>query len=620
MGTCFSSDASATVVEGSDVERRTREAADSAPCTAGDAFASGSYAATGERLGGGVQGVVLAATRVSDGAAVAVKEVRIGRFQQAHLREAARAELACLSRMNHPRVGRLLEPFMRPNVSLQLVMERVRGVSMLTYLAQGLKATEEELPALAAERHALLRQLVEAVAHVHSKSVVFRDLSLHNTMVTDDEPRSLKLIDFGSACILERHERITNARALGTSLFQAPEVEAGEPYGQQADLWAVGVFVYLLVGGSMPFEHSAHGIHQVLRAEFRPFNEAFSPEARDLVQRLLVRRPERRLNAVQCLQHRFFTSTSSVDNLKKSASTKALLSEASTGHRRASIRDLEMHHVVVRKTAGILASLITEEQMQVLRNWVDMSMEGSVKNATPTSVPETSIGFPPPTPPAESGGSESLVLARSGSGLSTRASSNEGSRDGKGMGALKESGLIMRDSSWRGQSTLGVYLAGIGSTRLSEGLGSLGFAHANGLCSFDELLVAVAANGYKVAAQELERVHGELQMERRASSEEAHKLADLPVFFRVAPLFDAVARIQAREGAGGWAAATAHGLTTHGGSAALRMLAGGKAGAPRTPPAGPKVSAGSMSPPLPATLNSVRSVGNLAATPPTLRL
>lgn len=135
---------------------------------------------------------------------------------------------------------------------------------------------------------------------------MYRDLKPANVMVSLAAPRHVTLIDFGRATHLDRQDRLEKQTPMGTSLFQAPEVEQRGRYGQQSDMWAVGVLIYLFVSGTMPFEHSVSGLYKVMAGDYKPFDDSFSPEAKDLVSRLLVVDPDKRLNAAQVTQHPFF--------------------------------------------------------------------------------------------------------------------------------------------------------------------------------------------------------------------------------------------------------------------------------------------------------------------------
>ena len=75
----------------------------------------------------------------------------------------------------------------------------------------------------------LLRQLIDAIAHAHSRGIVYRDLKPANVMISDRKPRVLTLIDFGRATHLERAQRLENQPPLGTSLFQVSPVTSSDP-------------------------------------------------------------------------------------------------------------------------------------------------------------------------------------------------------------------------------------------------------------------------------------------------------------------------------------------------------------------------------------------------------
>ncbi|ABO98220.1 predicted protein, partial [Ostreococcus lucimarinus CCE9901] len=260
-----------------------------------------------EKIGVGQQGTVYLCEDAETGTTRAMKETHIGVFGANAKRREAYCEIELLSQMRHPNVVRMVKAY-QTSAEVQVVMEHAGRDTLLTYLvalddAEGM--TEEEKMHI---KHELIRQLVDAVAHVHSRDVVFRDLKHENVMVTsDDDLRNaqIKLVDFGRAASLRREDRLNNQPPLGTSLFQAPEVEERREYGQAADMWAVGVFVYFLVTGQMPFEHTVAGLYKVLRGEYEPMEESINKHARNLVAKLLVLDPAKRINAAQASTHRF---------------------------------------------------------------------------------------------------------------------------------------------------------------------------------------------------------------------------------------------------------------------------------------------------------------------------
>ena len=209
-----------------------------------------------------------------------------------------------LSRMVHPSVVGVSKAY-QTSSEVRAVMEYAGEETLVRFLVRLDGRDDLDEGRKAKVRHELLRQLVDAVAHVHSRGVVFRDLKHENVVVRSEDDdlgdARLTLVDFGRAASLRREERLGNQPPLGTSLFQAPEVEERREYGQAADMWAVGVFAYFLTTGKMPFEHSVEGLYKVLRGEYEPMDKSVGKHARDFVAKLLVLDPAKRINAAQAI-------------------------------------------------------------------------------------------------------------------------------------------------------------------------------------------------------------------------------------------------------------------------------------------------------------------------------
>ena len=159
---------------------------------------------------------------------VAIKETHIGAMNSnGERRKEAYAELETLSRMRHPNIVGLIAAY-QTSSELQLVMEKIDGKGLISYLVEcdeKLESGAQTEKQQREEKFSLMRQLCDAVAHVHARNVCFRDLQPENVMVTNQEPRQVKLIDFGRAVVLKRKNQMEgNLQPMGTSLFQAPEV------------------------------------------------------------------------------------------------------------------------------------------------------------------------------------------------------------------------------------------------------------------------------------------------------------------------------------------------------------------------------------------------------------
>eukprot|EP00826_Nyctotherus_ovalis_P058284 TRINITY_DN7999_c0_g1_i10.p1 TRINITY_DN7999_c0_g1~~TRINITY_DN7999_c0_g1_i10.p1 ORF type:complete len:449 (-),score=72.14 TRINITY_DN7999_c0_g1_i10:75-1421(-) len=152
----------------------------------------------------------------------------------------------------------------------------------------------------------MMRQLLSAVAYCHSKRVVHRDLKLENLLLSSHaENASLKIIDFGMAQTFDSDSKMS-AR-IGTPLYIAPEV-LSRSYTEKCDIWSCGVILYMLLSGLPPFISSNEvELYQKIQRCIYTMSGArwngISKEAKDLVQRILVRDPERRYSALEALSH-----------------------------------------------------------------------------------------------------------------------------------------------------------------------------------------------------------------------------------------------------------------------------------------------------------------------------
>ena len=96
-----------------------------------------------------------------------------------------------------------------------------------------------------------MKQLFRAIGHLHANNIMHRDIKPENIMITDED--EVKLIDFGLSKISKETRKNNLHTATGTPYYMAPEVFT-EHYWSKADLWSLGVILYVLVSGHIPFE------------------------------------------------------------------------------------------------------------------------------------------------------------------------------------------------------------------------------------------------------------------------------------------------------------------------------------------------------------------------------
>uniref|UniRef100_A0A9J7X0V3 Calcium/calmodulin-dependent protein kinase 1Db n=2 Tax=Cyprinus carpio TaxID=7962 RepID=A0A9J7X0V3_CYPCA len=155
---------------------------------------------------------------------------------------------------------------------------------------------------------ALIKQVLDAVNYLHSLGIVHRDLKPENLLYFNPHEESKIMIsDFG----LSKMEGVANdimSTACGTPGYVAPEVLAQKPYSKAVDCWSIGVIAYILLCGYPPFydENDSKLFEQILRAEYEfdsPYWDDISDSAKDFINNLMQKDPEKRLTCEEALRH-----------------------------------------------------------------------------------------------------------------------------------------------------------------------------------------------------------------------------------------------------------------------------------------------------------------------------
>lgn len=150
----------------------------------------------------------------------------------------------------------------------------------------------------------IFTQLVGAVAYVHSKSCVHRDLKLENILL--DKRENVKLCDFGFTREYEGKASYLQTFC-GTICYSAPEMLKGEKYaGEKVDVWSLGIILYALLAGELPFDEDDDQVtKQKILSEEPVFNNRFPGDAKALINLLLSKRPILRPSLQEILAHPF---------------------------------------------------------------------------------------------------------------------------------------------------------------------------------------------------------------------------------------------------------------------------------------------------------------------------
>jgi serine/threonine protein kinase len=194
-----------------------------------------------EIIGDGTTSVVYRGTRKADGGSVALKTMRTNDDE---VGEVLRNEYDVLTQLAHPNIIRALD-FHAGAGRYTLVMELFNGPS----LEQAVKSWPTRHLQEPVAQH-LGSQLFCAVAYLHERQILHRDIKVQNVLVSHDL-QDLRLIDFNTAHSLENGPALTMT---GTKQFAAPEVLLGESPSESADVWSSGLCLYYMLAGCFPHQ------------------------------------------------------------------------------------------------------------------------------------------------------------------------------------------------------------------------------------------------------------------------------------------------------------------------------------------------------------------------------
>lgn len=208
------------------------------------------------------------------------------------------SEIEALQLCNgHPNIISIVD-VIRDDAFTYIVTEWLAGKELFNYV--------QEQPLNETEVRVIFKDILDAVKHIHSRHIAHRDLKLENIKFTSDnaDHSSIKILDFGFACNLKSVDNEIMG-ACYTLDYAAPEVLLDKKYTESCDLWSLGVILYALLCGGMPFRRSSDSdtvvketiVNRIKRASIDRNNQwnSLSRSAKDLIKRLLTVSPEKRI-------------------------------------------------------------------------------------------------------------------------------------------------------------------------------------------------------------------------------------------------------------------------------------------------------------------------------------
>jgi len=225
------------------------------------------------------------------------KEVIIRKDEVVH----TLTEKNVLQKTRHPFLLQLKYSFTTVD-RLCLVTEYVNGGELYFHLKEERQLSEERTKFYGAE-------IICAINYLHKLGIIYRDLKLENLLL--DHDGHIKIADFG-LCKEDIHYGNTTRTFCGTPEYLAPEVLEDSDYGRAVDWWGVGIVMYEMMSGRLPFYNHDHEVmFELILVEEVRFPSRMSQEARELLSGLLIKDPKERLgggpeDALEIMNHAFF--------------------------------------------------------------------------------------------------------------------------------------------------------------------------------------------------------------------------------------------------------------------------------------------------------------------------
>lgn len=203
---------------------------------------------------------------------------------------------------DHPNIVNIVD-VIKDDEFTYIVTEWLAGKELFEYV--------QEQPLDEYEVRGIFNEILRAVSHMHRQNIAHRDLKLENIKFTGENTSksNIKILDFGFACKIrdDDDENIGMEGACYTLDYAAPEILSHKRYTESCDLWSLGVILYALMCGEMPFRRGAHDsnsntteriISRIKHGQLNRNNSRYaslSDSAKDLIKRLLTVQPDKRI-------------------------------------------------------------------------------------------------------------------------------------------------------------------------------------------------------------------------------------------------------------------------------------------------------------------------------------
>ncbi|XP_043369681.1 calcium/calmodulin-dependent protein kinase type II subunit delta isoform X29 [Dermochelys coriacea] len=341
-----------------------------------------------EELGKGAFSVVRRCVKIPTGQEYAAKIINTKKLSARDHQKLEREARICRL-LKHPNIVRLHDSISEEGFHY-LVFDLVTGGELFEDIVAREYYSE-------ADASHCIQQILEAVLHCHQMGVVHRDLKPENLLLASkSKGAAVKLADFGLAIEVQGEQQAWFGFA-GTPGYLSPEVLRKDPYGKPVDMWACGVILYILLVGYPPFwDEDQHRLYQQIKAGAYDFPspewDTVTPEAKDLINKMLTINPAKRITASEALKHPWICQRSTV---------------ASMMHRQETVDCLKKFNARRKLKGAILTTMLATRNFSAAKSLLKKPDGVKINNKTNVvTSPKENI----PTPALESTESSNTTI------------------------------------------------------------------------------------------------------------------------------------------------------------------------------------------------------------------
>ncbi|XP_039677692.1 calcium/calmodulin-dependent protein kinase type II delta 1 chain isoform X3 [Perca fluviatilis] len=328
-----------------------------------------------EELGKGAFSVVRRCLKISTGQEYAAKIINTKKLSARDHQKLEREARICRL-LKHPNIVRLHDSISEEGFHY-LVFDLVTGGELFEDIVAREYYSE-------ADASHCIQQILESVNQCHVNGIVHRDLKPENLLLASKlKGAAVKLADFGLAIEVQGEQQAWFGFA-GTPGYLSPEVLRKDPYGKPVDMWACGVILYILLVGYPPFwDEDQHRLYQQIKAGAYDFPspewDTVTPEAKDLINKMLTINPAKRVTATDALKHPWICQRSTV---------------ASMMHRQETVECLKKFNARRKLKGAILTTMLATRNFSA-KSLLNKKADGIKKRKTdaigPLREPQTTV-------------------------------------------------------------------------------------------------------------------------------------------------------------------------------------------------------------------------------------